>query len=292
MPAILLALALVQDPGEEIRTLLRRLESATNTPAESAEIVVRLGQAVEQVAPTAARTLIGDALRGDRMPTARRLDLAETLYGLEDRESWAEEAGRIALDATEAAETRMRAALLLARAGSPRAAEVGRALDERLFKEGTDEAARALGSHLRSGSSLEQQRREIDYLLRLQVPAALTALREALADDTVDATIRLEIAERLHAAGRLDRVRDARAALERIRAADPSLGDRVRKLLSALGEIREDPASVVAPEPHSAAAKKRTRTEEDRRSPGRVNMIVGGATLVLLAILLGVRRRA
>jgi hypothetical protein len=292
MPAILLALALVQDPGEEIRTLLRRLESSTNTPAESAEIVVRLGQAVEQVAPAAARNLVGEAFRGERMPAARRLDLAETLVGLEDRESWAEEAGRIALDATEAAETRMRAALLLARAGAPRAADVGRTLDERLFKEGTDEAARALGSHLRDGPSLEQQRREMDYLFRLEVPAATTALREALADDDVAAAIRLEIAERLHAAGKLDRPRDARAALERIRAADPALGDRVRKLLGELGEIREDPASVVGPEPRAAAAKKRARAVEDRGSPGRVNVIVGGATLVLLALLLGVRRRS
>src|SRR5688572_30775367 len=82
MVAILMALALVQDPvGEEIRSLLRRLENPSGTPAESAEIMLRLGQSIEQIAPTEARTLIGDAFRGERMPAARRLDLAETLYG-------------------------------------------------------------------------------------------------------------------------------------------------------------------------------------------------------------------
>ncbi len=291
MPAFLLALALVQDPGEEIRTLLRRLESSTNTPTESAESVVRLGQAVEQVAPTQARTLIGNAFRGDRLPTARRLDLAETLFGLEDRQSWIEEAGRIALDDSESAETRTRAALLMARAGAPRAADVGRALDERLFSEGTEEAARALGTHLREGTSREQQLLEIDFLLRLPVPGARAELREILADDAVAPAIRLEIAERLHAAGRLDRVRDARAALERIRALDPSLVERADRLLAALRGIREDPAVAVGPEPASSAAKKRGRHEEKRESPGRVNLIVGGATLALLAVLLITRRR-
>ena len=292
MSSLVLALLLLQDPaGEEIRTLLRRLENPSPTPVETAEIVLRLGQAVEQVAPSQARTLLGDAFRGDRIPTSRRLDLAETLLSLEDGRSWTEEAGRIALDGAEPAETRMRAALLLARADAPRADDVGRALGERLFAEGTDEAARALGAHLRGGASLDQQRREIDYLLRLQVPAAAAALRETLADDAVDPAIRLEIAERLHAAGRLDRVRDARAALEQVRAREPSLGDRVERLLSALRGIREDPASAVASEKGSPAAAKRAREKEARRSPGKVNLIVGGGTLVLLAILLGSRRR-
>lgn len=293
MAAILLTLLLVQEPvGEEIRTLLRRLESPSNTQAESAEIVLRLGQAVEQVAPGQARTLLGDALRADRLPAARRLDVAETLVGLEDRQSWTEEAGRIAQDSAESAETRMRAALLLARAGAPRAGDVGRALDERLFSEGTDEAARALGTHLREGSSRDQQRLEIDYLMRLAVPAARAALRESLADDGMDPVIRLEIAERLHAAGALDRARDARAALERIRAQSPSTAERVDRLLAALRGIREDPAVAVAPDPRSAAAKKRDRGERTGDASNRVNLIVGAATLVLLAVLVAFRRRS
>ena len=292
MAVMFLALLLVQDPaGEEIRSLLRRLEIPAGTPAESAEIVARLGQAVEQVARGDARTLLGDALRGDRLPAARRLDVAETLIGLEDRETWAGEAGRIALDDAEPAETRMRAALLLARAGSPRADEIGRTLDERLFGEGTDEAARALGAHLRGGASLEQQRREIDYLLRLPVPAAIAALREALADDSVDPAIRLEIAERLHAAGRLDRVRDARAALERIRAADPSLADRVARLLKSLRGIREEPEVAVEPVPAASAAKKGGRKEGESRSTGRANLAIAGVTVVLVVILLASRRK-
>src|SRR5687768_5691097 len=187
MAALFLALALLQDPaGEEIRSLLRRLESATGTPADTAEILLRLGQAVEQADPRAARTLLGDALRADRLPSARRLDVAETLYNIEDRGSWTAEAGRIALVASEPADTRLRAALLLARANAPRAGEIGRALDERLFSEGTDEAARALGAHLRGGTSRDLQRQEIDFLFRLALPASRLALRGALADDGLD----------------------------------------------------------------------------------------------------------
>jgi hypothetical protein len=287
------ALALLQDPaGEEIRTLLRRLENLSNTPAESAEIVIRLGQAVEQVAPGQARTLLVDAFRGERMPPARRLDLAETLYGLEDRNSWNEEAGRIALDAAESADTRMRAALLLARAGAPRASEIGRSLDQRLFSEGTEEAARALGAHLREGASLEQQRLEIEFLMRLALPGARTALREAMADDAVDPAICLEIAERLHAARGLDRARDARAALERIRTLEPALAARVNRLLAALRVLGEEPASELAPEKASAAAKKRAPKEKKESSARRVNLIVAAATAALLAVLLGTRRRS
>lgn len=293
MVVILLALALVQDPvGEEIRSLLRRLENPSGTPAESAEIMLRLGQSIEQIAPAEARALIGDAFRGERMPAARRLDLAETLYGLEDRATWTEEAGRIALDASESADTRTRAALLLARAGSPRASEIGRALDERLFSEGTEDAARALGTHLREGTTRELQRLEVDLLFRLPVPGARAALREALADDYVDPTIRIEIAERLHAAGGISRVRDTRASLERVKSLDPTLAGRVDRLLAVLRGIREDPASEVAPEPPTAAAKNHARKHEKGRSTARVNLIVAGATVVLLALLLGSKRRA
>jgi len=289
MIAILLALSLVQDPGEEIRTLLRRLESTTNTPAESAEIVFRLGQAVEQIAPGQARTLLGAAMRGDRLPTARRLDVAETLLGLEDR-TWAEDAERIALDAAEPADTRVRAALLLARAGSARADEVRRSVDQRLFSEGTEEAARALGTHLREGTSPEQQRLEIEFLFKLPIPGARIALREAMADDGLDPAIRLEIAERLYAVRALDRVRDARAALERVRSQDPSLAARVNRLLAALREIREDPVGAVGPEP-VAAARRVHRASDRGHSARTVNLAIAGGTAALLAILLATRRR-
>ena len=293
MAAILLTLLFVQEPvGEEIRTLLRRLESTSNTPAESAEIVVRLGQAVEQVAPGQARTLLGDALRADRLPAARRLDVAETLVGLEDRQSWTEEAVRIAQDASESAETRMRAALLLTRAGAPKAADVARTLAERLFSEGTEEAARALGTHLRGGTSRDQQRVDIDYLMKLAIPGARAALRDALADDEVDPVIRLEIAEQLYAAGALDRARDARAALERIKAQSSELAERADRLLAALRGIREDPAVDVAADSRSPSAKRRVRQELRGESPGRVNLVVGAATLVLLAVLVAFRRRS
>lgn len=293
MADLLLALALLQDPaGEEIRSLLRRLESASGTPAETAEIMLRLGQAVEQAEPREARTLLGDALRADRLPAVRRVDLAETLFNLQDT-SWIEDAGRIALDASESPETRMRAALLLARADAPRAAEIGRTLDERLFTEGTDEAARALGAHLREGTSRELQRQEIDYLFRLTVPGARVALRGALADDGLDPALRLEIAERLHASGGLDRRRDARAALERIKERDAALSQRVDRLLSALRGIREEPASGFASEPPSSpVGKKAGRNEKRRRSTDRVNLIVGGTTLIILAVLLTWRRKA
>ena len=290
MFSILLALTLVQDPGEEIRTLLRRLESATNTPSESAEIVLRLGQAVEQVAPGQARTLLGDALRADRLPTARRLDVAETLLGLEDR-TWAEDAERIALDSAESADTRVRAALLLARAGSARADEVGRSLDQRLFSEGTEDAARALGAHLRDGTSLEQQRLEIDLLFKLPGPGARAALREAMADDGLDPTLRLEIAERLHALRALDRGRDARAALERVRSQEPSLAARVNRLLAALREIREDPAIAVGPE-SAAKVRRVAHASGQEHSTRTVNLAIAGGTAALLAILLATRRRS
>ncbi|HEU4338700.1 MAG TPA: hypothetical protein VFS19_01415 [Planctomycetota bacterium] len=289
MVAILLALTLVQDPGEEIRTLLRRLEGTANTPAESAEIVLRLGQAVEQIAPGQARTLLGDAMRADRLPTARRLDVAETLLGLEDR-TWAEDAERIALDAAEPADTRVRAALLLARAGSARADDVGRSLDQRLFSEGTEEAARALGAHLREGTSLEQQRFEIDLLFKLPIPGARAALREAMADDGLVPALRLEIAERLHAARALDRGRDARAALERVRSQEPSLAARVNRLLAALREIREDPAAAVGPEP-GGSSRRVTRASDGGSSARTVNLAIAGGTAAILAILLATRRR-
>ncbi|HZN62534.1 MAG TPA: hypothetical protein VFC90_09030 [Planctomycetota bacterium] len=292
MTAILLALALVQDPvGEEIRALLRRLESSTGTPTETAETLLRLNQAVEQIAPSAARNILGEAFRGERMPAARRLDLAETMYGLEDRESWNDEAGRIALDASESAETRMRAALLLARAGAPGAAEVGRTLDERLFAEGTEGAARALGSHVREGTSRDLQRLEIDFLFRLSIPGARAVLRDLLADDAVDPSLRIEIAERLHAAGGLDRVRDARAALERVRGLDATLADRVARLLDALKGIQEDPAFAVTPDTLPAAGKKPRTRERERDSSSRVNLIVAAGTAGLLALLLGRKRR-
>ena len=293
MAALLLALALLQDPGEEIRTLLRRLENPSGTAEESAELLLRLGQAIDQVAPTQARTLLGDALRADRMPSARRLDLAETLIGLEDRASWAEDAVRIVQDASESAETRMRAALLLSRADAPRAAEIGRALDERLFTEGTEDAARALGTHLREGTSRELQRFEVDLLFRLPIPGGRAALRGALADDGLDPLIRLEIAERLHAAGGILHARDARAALERIRAADPTLAERVDRLMSALSGVREDPAATVSAEPTAAGAVPRSKKEgAPGGSAAMVNLIVAGGTLILLALLLGFRRRA
>src|SRR5262245_4087139 len=208
MAALILILAQLQDPAEEIRTLLRRLESESNTPAESSDILARLGQAVEQAEPAHARTLLGDAFRSDRFTSARRLDLAETLMGLNDRGTWTEEAGRIALDDSETPETRVRAALLMSRAGAPRAPEVGRTLVERLFSTGTDASARAIGAHLREGPSRDLQKYEIDLLFRLPVPGARAALREALADDDVDPALRVDIAERLHASGGLDRVRD------------------------------------------------------------------------------------
>ena len=128
--------------------------------------------------------------------------------------------------------------------------------------------------------------------MRLAVPAARAALRESMADDGMDPVIRLEIAERLHAAGALDRARDARAALERIRAQSPSTAERVDRLLAALRGIREDPAVAVAPDPRSAAAKKRDRGERRGDASNRVNLIVGAATLVLLAVLVAFRRRS
>ncbi|HKS16525.1 MAG TPA: hypothetical protein VJU16_04380, partial [Planctomycetota bacterium] len=156
--------------------------------------------------------------------------------------------------------------------------------------EGTGEAARALGTHLREGPSLELQRLEIDFLFRLAVPDARLALFEAMTDGDVDPALRLDIAERLHATGGFDRVRDARAALERIRSANASLAARVDRLLAALKGIREDPSSSVAPDTHPPAAKKKSREKKDDRTPGRVNLIVAGATAGLLALLLGWKR--
>jgi hypothetical protein len=284
----LAVLILLQDPGDEIRALLRRLESGP--PAETAELILRLDQAVDRAEPRVAASVLAEALRADRLPAARRLDLAETLHDLRD-DSWIEEAGRIALDDSEAAETRMRAALLMGRAGAPRAEEVGRTLDERLFAEATDDAARALGTHLREGTSREQQRREIDFLMRLPRPAARAALREALFDDQVDAVIRLEIAERLHSAGGFDRVRDARAALERIRKADPGLAARVDRLHAAFRGIRESPSSSLSDEAPAEVPAAAGPREERRSRAGRVNLYVGAGTILLLAALLGWKRK-
>jgi hypothetical protein len=279
--SLLLVVAFLQDPaGEEIRTLLRRLESGSSTPVETAEILLQLGQAVDQVAPGQARSLVGDAFRSERLPAARRLDLAETLIGLDDRATWTEEAERIALDDAEPVETRLRAALLMSRARAPRADEVGRTLDDRLFADGSDAAARALGAHLRGGPSPELQRYEMELLFRLSSPAARLALREALADDGVDALLRLEIAERLHAIQALDRVRDARAALEQVKARDPGLVRRVDKLLGALRGIHEDPAASAEPETGRPAAKGEKRKERSPRKTSKVNLILVIATVL------------
>jgi hypothetical protein len=292
MAALLLALAVLQDPGEEIRTLLRRLENPSGTAEESAEVLLRLGQAIEQVAPAQARSLVGDALRADRMPSPRRLDLAETLIGLDDRTSWTEEVARIVQDAGESADTRIRAALLLARANAPKAEEIGRSLDERLFAEATDDAARALGTHLREGTSRELQRFEIELLFRLPIPGARAAIREALADDGLDPLLRLEIAERLQAAGGITRVRDVRAAVERVRQADPSLADRAGRLLARLQGLREDPASSLSEETAEPRGHPVRKERPASGSAGRVNLIVGGVTVIVLALLLGVRRKS
>lgn len=286
MATLLLIVALLQDPaGEEIRTLLRRLESGSSTPVETAEILVQLGQAVDQVAPGQARALVGDAFRSDRMPAARRLDLAETLMGLEDRATWTEEAGRIALDDAESLDTRVRAAMLMSRARAPRADEVGRKLDDRLFTEGTDAAARALGEHLRGGPSPDLQRYEIELLFRFPVPAARVALLDAMADDDVEPALRLEIAERIHASGGLDRVRDARASLEQVKAREPGLEARADRLLAALRGIREDPASSAEPEGSRAAARAAERREKSGRDPSRVNLILVIATVLAVGLL-------
>jgi hypothetical protein len=284
--SLLLVVAFLQDPaGEEIRTLLRRLESGSSTPVETAEILLQLGQAVDQVAPGQARSLVGDAFRSERLPAARRLDLAETLIGLDDRATWTEEAERIALDDAEPVETRLRAALLMSRARAPRADEIGRTLDDRLFADGSDAAARALGAHLRGGPSPELQRYEMELLFRLSSPAARLALREALADDGVDALLRLEIAERLHAIQALDRVRDARAALEQVKARDPGLVRRVDKLLGALRGIHEDPAASAEPETGRSAAKGEKRKERSPRKTSKVNLILVIATVLAVGLL-------
>jgi len=296
MIALLMALAFFQDPAEEeIRVILRRFESGPVPAAETPELLTRLTQAVERAAaPREARSLLSGALRDERLPAARRLDVAEALFQLEDRESWADDAGRVAVDATQPPETRLRAALLLARADHPAAAAVARNLDEALFKEGTEEAARALGDHLASGeNTLDQKKREVEMLLRLATPAARAGLWRALTDSSFDPGLRLLIAEGLHAAGRLDRARDAILALEQVRAADPELASRVDVLLKALRGRREEPRETVdRPDPPNSKAAHSARTHPPGLTPGQVNLIVAGATVVLLVLLLGFRRRA
>jgi hypothetical protein len=295
MVALLMALALIQDPAEEeIRTILRRFESGPVPAAESSELLTRLTQAVERVAaPRGVRALLSGALRDERLPAARRLDVAEALFQLEDRETWAADAERLALDAAQSPETRLRAALLLARADHPAAAGVARDLDELLFKEGTDEAAKALGDHLRSGeASPGQQRREIEMLLRLATPAARAALWRSLTDPAFDPGMRLLIAEGLHAAGRIDRVRDAVLALEQVRAADSELASRVDVLLKALRGRREEPRETLASAPaHPGASPGSAAPPGSSVSPNRVNLIVAGVTALLLALLVGFKRR-
>ena len=296
MVALLMALVLSQDPAEEeIRLILRRFESGPVPAAETPELLTRLTQAVERAAaPREARSLLSGALRDERLPAARRLDVAEALFQLDDRETWAADAGRVAVDAAQAPETRLRAALLLARADHPAAAAVARDLDEILFKEGTDEAARALGDHLASGeTSPDQQRREIELLLRLATPAARAGLWRALTDSAFDPGLRLLVAEGLHAAGRLDRARDAILALEQVRAADPDLASRVDVLLKALRGRREEPRETVARPDHPDFGPDHSAPpHRSGLTPGQVNLIVAGATVVLLLLLLGFKRRA
>ena len=163
--------------------------------------------------------------------------------------------------------------------------QVGRAVDEGLFREGTDAAARSLGARLREGASRDLQRLEVELLFRLAIPGARSALHEALADEDVEVALRVEIAERLHGSGVLDRARDARAALERLRAREPDLADRIDRLLAAIRGIREDPAATAEPEEVRASPGKPPEKPRKRRSASRVNLILAVATIAAVALL-------
>ncbi len=260
-----LLLALAQDPAEtEFEELARRLRE------------------------------IAETVRDERAPAPVRVEAAENLLRLRDRDSWVDEIGRLALDPELDPGLRARASLLLAEAGDPRAVALVRELDEALAASGTDAAAESLSDRVRRGAPGERQLHEIDLLVAMGTPASRRELAGLYADPALAPSLRLAVLEKLHDAGRLERGAGVLSVLAQVRAADSSLAGRADALAAALpGGRAEEPRSSLAREPARSAPRRASAADDDGGAPAwKVNLVVGAVALACFAALRLLRRRA
>lgn len=234
---------------------------------------------------------IAEVLRDERTPPAVRMEAAETLLRLQDRQTWVEEIARVVSDRTVSIDLRLRGSLLLFEAGDPRARTLARELDETLSEADTDEAAALLAERVRRGSSPELQLNGLELLGRMRTPAARRGLEEILADEESDPALRLAAAERLEETGGFASSAAALGALNQIRTADASLAGRAERLSGSLRRVREAPRETLerdAPEPRPSAAPSAAARPP---SAGRANLWIAAGTVLALALLVGLRRR-
>ncbi|MBI4566022.1 MAG: hypothetical protein HY716_15150 [Planctomycetes bacterium] len=324
--ALLAALPAQDSFEEDVLDILRRLEGGSIAASEAADQLTGLGVsaaraidahlrmemersgsgligplalALSRLDPRSAHAAIALLVHEERLSPEDRLGLAQLLRDLNDRETWIAEVERVALDASVAPEARARAATLLEETGDSRALEVANRVDMMLFELDTAESARALAARLNGEKTPERRQRRIDYLVRMKSPAARAALWSLLTNADAEPEVRLGIAERLSAAGALERAADARASLAQIRAERRDLAERAERLLDALRGVREEPrillvAEPAAPPPNPSKARPHAAEEAPRAglSPARINLILGAATFVLVAAVLALRARS
>jgi hypothetical protein len=180
------------------------------------------------------------------------------------------------------ADARLRAAMALAQSRDARAPSSAD-LDGLLFAVGDGESARQLGERARTGTDRDQQLHEVEYLARLNTPAARAALLSVAGDESIEAEIRLVAAERLRATG-----------------ADP------RQVLGSLANPRPDGSVAGAvtvfprdarPDPGSAAVAKRVPAKPAEAdlsdvARARLNIVLASVAVALSVLLLATKRRA
>jgi len=136
---------------------------------------------------------------------------------------------------------------------------------------------------------------------RAGVADALVRMRaldeESVDDESLDADVRLSIAESLWRRGDLTALTDVLTALGRIRRVDPSLAARADTLAAHL-RFREEPLSRVVdlpdppPAPVASPARERQKEAEESDGPRQANLLIGFGAIALAALLLATRRRA
>jgi hypothetical protein len=240
-----------------------------------------VGQRIEYIAYT---------VRDVPTPPALRMEAAESLLRLQDRESWVEEIARVVSDRGIPLELRLRGSLLLFEAGDPRARTLARELDEALFDADTDDSAAELARRVRSASP-ELALHGVDLLSRMKSPAARRELEEILADDGAEPTLRLAAAERLEETGGFASPAAALGALNQVRAADAALAARADRLAGSIRRVREEPRETLEREAPASRPASAPAPTPARASAGRVNLWIAAGTVVALALLVGLRRR-
>jgi hypothetical protein len=136
---------------------------------------------------------------------------------------------------------------------------------------------------------------------RAGVADALVRMRaldeDSIDDESLDADVRLTVAESLWRRGDLNALTNVLAALGRIRRDDASLAARADALAAHL-RFREEPLSRVVelpdPPPPPVDAPARERQKEAERDDGtrQSNLLIGFGAIALAALLLATRRRA